>query len=82
MSQQKTLALANQQIEDSERTLQQVVSKMNESARIIAVKNERFVHHVNVSKVLRHAHFFAAWNMLSAIFSFRNRNWKTIRLSE
>jgi hypothetical protein len=57
MSQQNTLALANQQIEDSERTLQQVVSKMNESARIIAVKNERFVHRVNVSKVLRHAHF-------------------------
>ena len=58
MSQQKTLALANQQIEDSERTLQQVVSKMQESARIIAAKNERFVHHVNVSKVLRHANFF------------------------
>ena len=44
---QQSLASAVQQIKDSEQTLQQVVTKLNESVRTIAAKDERFVNRVS-----------------------------------
>jgi hypothetical protein len=44
---QQDLAAAIQQNEDSERALQQIVSKLNETVQVMAGKDERFVVCVN-----------------------------------